>query len=98
MTEAVDGLDALNKMKDAKFDFVISDIKMPNMNGLELLKEIKANYPDTIVFLITGYGSEYDIEDIMAAGAHHFITKPFHNVEISHTLKGFFQRKLAAKV
>lgn len=93
VTEAVDGLDALEKMKDVRFDFVISDIKMPNMDGLKLLKEIRSQYPDTYVLLITGNKAEYKADDVMAAGAHYFITKPFHNVDISHTLRWLYLRR-----
>lgn len=97
VTEAVDGLDALEKMKDVRFDFVISDIKMPNMDGLKLLKEIRAQYPNTYVLLITGNRAEYKAEKVMAAGADQFIAKPFKNMDIAHTLKGLYLKRQQAQ-
>ncbi|MFQ5500580.1 MAG: response regulator [Candidatus Zixiibacteriota bacterium] len=86
VSEACDGVEALEKLAVAPVDFVISDIKMPRMDGLELLGEIKSNYPDVMVLMITGYAGEYTSDDVLAAGADYFITKPFKNVEIARTL------------
>ena len=94
VSEAVDGIEALEKMEDGHFDFVISDIRMPRMNGLQLLKEIKTSYPETSVLLITGNKAEISSEAALAAGADHFITKPFKNLEIAQTLKALFIRRL----
>jgi CheY-like chemotaxis protein len=93
VSEATNGREALELLKMARFDIVISDIKMPEMDGMELLTEIRSSYPSVSVILITGYGAEYNSQDVIAAGADYFITKPFKNVEIAHTLETLFQRR-----
>lgn len=77
---AVDGLDALEQMKKRTFDVVISDIKMPNMDGLQLLKEIRESHASTPVLFISGYATS---EMIQLAQPDGFLTKPFriHQVE-----------------
>jgi len=54
---ASSGLKALQKIKKFPFDLMFVDIKMPGMDGIELLEKIKTEYPDTIVVIITAYGS-----------------------------------------
>jgi YesN/AraC family two-component response regulator len=95
--EASDGKDALEKLEQTKYDFVISDIRMPNMDGMELLAEIKTRFPDTIVILITAYAGDYTAKDVLAVGADHYITKPFKNVEIARTLGRLCQKRETAK-
>lgn len=97
VASAVDGLDALEKLKSARFDFVISDVKMPNMDGLKLLGEIKSSYPETSVILITGKMAGFRLEDALEAGADHFIVKPFKNVEIARTLMCLHSRRQRQK-
>ena len=71
------GLDALEKMKENKFDAVITDIKMPKMDGIELTKEISKQYPGLPVMVITGFVEEYSEGEVISAGAQDFIKKPF---------------------
>lgn len=93
VAEAKDGIEALEKMTERQFDFVLSDIKMPRMDGMELLATIKEKYPDTLVLLITAYAGEYTSDDAIAAGADYFITKPFKNMEIARTLTALRQKR-----
>ncbi len=86
VAEAADGREALEKMKKTPYDFVISAIKLPKMNGFELLTEIKTNYPETMVLLITAYTNDISAEDVLTHGADYYITRPFKNVEIARTL------------
>lgn len=84
--EASDGEDALKKMEQDKYDIVISDIRMPQMDGMELMEQIHKRHPGTAVVLITAYAGEYNSETALAAGADSYITKPFKNIEIARTL------------
>ncbi len=95
--QACDGRDALARLSEASYDIVISDIKMPNMDGMELLAEIKANHPDIPVILITAYAGEYSAEEALKAGADAFIAKPFKNTEIAETLRKVLQKNLRSR-
>ncbi|MDH3891337.1 MAG: response regulator [candidate division Zixibacteria bacterium] len=92
--QASDGKDALKSLAETPCQIVISDIKMPNMDGIELLSEIKANYAHVSVILITAYAGEYSVQDALSAGADAFITKPFKNVEIAETLRNVLVKNL----
>jgi DNA-binding NtrC family response regulator len=73
--EAKSGEEALNKVKDTMFDLLITDIKMPGMNGLELLTKVKTGYPDIAVIVITGYLDVKHEEYSITHGAADFIAK-----------------------
>jgi len=68
--------------RQGEMDLVLSDWRMAEMNGLELLKEIKSRYPATIVILMTAYGTIQNAVDAMKAGAYDYVTKPFSLEEI----------------
>jgi len=70
---------ALEHIKNQKPDLVISDLKMPNMDGIELLKAIHERHADTRMVLMTAYGSDEVQESARKLGIYRFITKPFRN-------------------
>jgi DNA-binding NtrC family response regulator len=72
-------------------DLVITDMKMPGMDGLMLLKSIKERSPDTLVIIITAFGTVDVAVDAMKAGAHDYITKPFKRDELKLTVKKALQ-------
>tara|TARA_Y100000296_G_scaffold10524_1_gene12006 strand:- start:76089 stop:76457 length:369 start_codon:yes stop_codon:yes gene_type:complete len=79
VSEAVDGLDGLNKAKAAKFDMIIADLNMPNMNGLEMIREIRKlpiQLGTPIIFLTTE-SDEAMKQEARAAGATGWLVKPF---------------------
>lgn len=78
---ANNGVDALNKMKANKFDAVVTDIKMPEMDGIFLVREIKKHYPEIPVMVMTGYDEEYSAGTAISVGAREFIKKPFSPME-----------------
>ncbi len=73
---------ALNAFKEKPGDVVITDLKMPDMDGVELLKQIKALNPDTEVILMTAYGSVDNAVQAMKLGAYDYISKPFQMDEL----------------
>jgi len=77
--EAEDGAVALHKLRNTSFDFVVSDINMPNMNGFELLKEIKADekLKHIPVLMVTAEARKEDIVLAAQSGAAGYIVKPF---------------------
>ncbi|MDU9048133.1 MAG: sigma-54 dependent transcriptional regulator [Candidatus Electrothrix sp. Rat3] len=79
------------------FDVVITDIRMPGMNGLELLAELKQHFPDLPVVMITAYASPDDAVQAMRQGAFDYITKPFHVDELKNVIRTAVQRKTSAE-
>jgi two-component system, chemotaxis family, chemotaxis protein CheY len=79
VTEAVDGLDGLNKMKSGNFDMIVTDLNMPNMDGLSMiraLRQLPAYMGTPVVFLTTESDAELK-QQAKAAGATGWLTKPF---------------------
>jgi DNA-binding response OmpR family regulator len=74
---AIDGVDALDKMKRNKIDIVITDIKMPNMDGIILTNKISLQYPELPIMVMTAFDEEYSAGVAISAGAREFIKKPF---------------------
>jgi len=74
---ALNGLDALKMMTDTTFDVVITDLKMSLMGGMELLRRIKQNLPETMVIVITGYSTVSSAVEVMKLGAFDYLPKPF---------------------
>ncbi|MBI5873802.1 MAG: sigma-54-dependent Fis family transcriptional regulator [Candidatus Omnitrophica bacterium] len=81
------GLEALKLLKETPFDIVISDMKMPGMEGTELLKKIKADHPLVSVIMVTGFGSIESAVAAMREGAVDYITKPIIDEEIKFIIK-----------
>jgi DNA-binding NtrC family response regulator len=77
VTTAPSAEEALKIYNENHFDLVLMDIKMPGMNGLELLEIIKRNSPDQTVIMMTAFGSIDSAVEAMKSGAYDFITKPF---------------------
>lgn len=77
--EADDGSTALEKLKSAKFDFVVTDWNMPNMPGIELLKAIRSDdvLKDTPVLMVTAEAAKENVVTAVAAGVNNYIVKPF---------------------
>ena len=73
---AKNGLEAIEKIEKDVFDLVLTDLKMPEMDGLELLKTLKGIRPEVMVILITAYGSIETAVEAMRLGANDYITKP----------------------
>ena len=80
--EAADGVEAVAKYNELKPDLVTLDITMPNMDGTDALKEIKAYDPNAKVIMITAAGQQNKVIEALKLGAERFITKPFDKDEI----------------
>jgi two-component system cell cycle response regulator len=79
---ARDGDEAIEKLKHNSFHIVLTDMMMPNMDGMELLKHINANYPSIKVIVVTGYDRTFTYTDVIRAGASDFVSKPFNTDEL----------------
>jgi two-component system chemotaxis response regulator CheY len=86
--EAEDGVAALAKLRSASFDFVVSDLNMPNMNGFELLRQIRADaaLKHLPVLLVTAEAKKEDIVTAAQIGASGYIVKPFTKATLEEKL------------
>ncbi len=93
----LDGQAALAKIKDDHYDLILSDIQMPDLNGIELLKELKGRSPDTAVIFITGHGHIAGAVEAIKLGAYDYITKPIDDLRLKLTIgHALEQKKLRA--
>jgi DNA-binding response OmpR family regulator len=73
---------ALEAFKQKRYDLLVADLRLPDMNGMEVIKKVKAEKPDTEVVVITGYGTASTAVEAMKLGAHDFLPKPFTEEQI----------------
>ena len=85
-TIASSASEAILMLQNDYFPIVLTDIRMPEIDGFQLLTTIKANYPDIDVMCTTGYSKEYTFTDVIKAGASDFLTKPFSKDELEAKL------------
>lgn len=96
--EASNGKVALEIIKDNHFDLIISDIQMPELNGIELLEEIKNRDPEALVLMITAFGSTENAVKAMKLGAYDYLSKPFKIDEVKNRIfKALEKRTLVAE-
>lgn len=93
ITEAVDGADALKKLKQHKFDIVVTDINMPTMDGLKLTEMVRRDPPHTLVpvVIITSEDTDKDRARALALGANAYLLKPANKPEITATVTRLLQ-------
>jgi two-component system response regulator PilR (NtrC family) len=97
VTVAPDAVSALAVSEKKEFDIAITDIRMPGMNGLDLLTELKHRSPGLPVVMITAFASPDDAVQAMKRGAFDYVTKPFHVDEIKKVVKAAVRQKNAAE-
>lgn len=93
VTCAEDGLKGKELLAKKSFDMVISDLQMPNMTGIELLKHVKDTYPDLVFMLITAFGTTESAVEAMKMGAYDYITKPFKIDEVRINIQNALRSK-----
>ncbi len=95
---AASGSEALKKLEKYPFHLLFVDIKMPGMNGIELLEKVKAQYPDTLVVIITAYGTIESAVKAMRTGASDYLLKPFKLDQLSLVMERIsHQKKLVSE-
>lgn len=78
--------DGLRALEEESFDIIISDFKLPGIDGLEFLRLAAASYPNTVRILITAYGDTHVASEATAVGVHDFIEKPFSVKRLAEAL------------
>jgi DNA-binding NtrC family response regulator len=96
ITTAPSGEEALEILKEARFDILLVDIKMEGISGLEVLKHVKENDPDVAVVMITAYGSISTAIDAMKNGAYDYLLKPFDPNELGVLIEKIIRHQAQA--
>ena len=89
---AMNGREGLERVKRDRFQLVITDVKMPGMDGVEVLQEIKKLDPDLEVIMTTGFGTIETAVAAMKKGAYDFIQKPFNLNEVTNLIEKVLER------
>jgi DNA-binding NtrC family response regulator len=97
VTAVASGSDALHLIESRVFDAVVSDIRMPGVEGTELLARVKQLRPATAVILMTGFGTIESAVEALRAGAYHYVVKPFLNDDIVAHVKRIGEIKALAE-
>lgn len=84
---AGDGAEAITILKSHAFDLILLDIKMPNVDGFEVLKFVKDNHPTTKVIMLTGFADLKNAIESKKLGAEDFVSKPYDLVDLLTTVE-----------
>jgi len=93
VVEAGTGEEALERLTGFAFDVLVTDLRLPGVDGREVLDEALARYPEIMAIVITGFGTVREAVDITRRGAEGFITKPFQFEELLHELNRVAERR-----
>ena len=91
--EAANGKDALAKLESGTVDFIITDWNMPEMNGLDFIKEVRSKpmYASMPILMVTTRGTEHDVIEALQAKVNSYIVKPFTPQELKEKIEGILK-------
>lgn len=90
---ACDGQEAIDKIKDNSYNLVITDLRMPNVSGEEVVKYARETSPKTQVIVISGYSSLHTVSQSITHGACAFLSKPFSIKELIETVESALEQE-----
>ena len=93
LTDVADGADAIDRLREAPFDLVLSDVQMARASGMDVLDEVARSSPDTPVVLITAYADPAAAMDAISRGAADYLAKPVDVVALRATVAGALERR-----
>ncbi len=93
VTEAVDGEEAISQVGKEIYDLVITDLRMPKADGMEVLKAVKSSSPDTVVLVVTAFGTADSAVEAMKHGAYDYLTKPFQVDEVQLIIRNALEKR-----
>jgi DNA-binding NtrC family response regulator len=93
VTQAADGEAALKALDGFAFDVIVSDLRLPGVDGRQVIDAALSRYPDIVAIVVTGYGTVKDAVDVIKRGAADFIAKPFQFDELMHVLTSALEQK-----
>lgn len=91
VSSAANGLEALNFLRSREVELIITDINMPEMNGLAFLRELNRSYPKSNVIMITAYGEVESYLEAMNLGAFEYINKPLKYEDLKKVINKIFK-------
>ena len=86
-TATANAEEALRIMGESPYDVLLTDLHLPGMSGIDLLKRVKMEHPETIVIVITAFATVASAVEAMKSGAYDYITKPLHHHELNELLR-----------
>jgi len=93
VTSAADGEEAVELLQKEIFDLVITDLRMPKVDGMEVLKAVKSASPETVVLIITAFASADSAVEAMKQGAYDYLTKPFQVDEVQLIIRNALEKR-----
>jgi YesN/AraC family two-component response regulator len=93
---AANGVEALDILSRETYDIVVTDVVMPGMEGLELVKQIRRLYPKVHIIVLTGFPRTADIGDFLAQGVDEFLPKPFRGNDLIAVIRRLEQKMAAS--
>src|SRR5438093_1122312 len=93
VAQADSGEAALSRLADFAFDIIITDLRLPGINGSEVLESAVARYPDIVAIVVTGFGTVKDAVEAIKRGAWDFVSKPFQIDELLHALDSALEQR-----
>jgi len=93
VTEAADGEEAIGQVSRDIFDLVITDLRMPKADGMDVLKAVKSSSPDTVVLVVTAFATADSAVEAMKHGAYDYLTKPFQVDEVQLIIRNALEKR-----
>jgi len=90
---ASDGIEGLSKFKKSNYDLVITDMRMPNLDGKDFVKRLKIIDKDAVIIVLTGYGSVPSAVELIKLGAYDFLEKPINFEELEMSLNRALEKR-----
>ena len=88
------GARALQLLASQEFDLILTDLRMPKVDGMEILRHTRARWPDTEVIMITGYATVDSAVEAMKVGAYHYVTKPYKLEEVRQVVREALEKRM----
>ncbi len=90
----LNGEQALSALEEEEPDVIVLDLRMPGMDGIEVLKKVKESYPNVEIIMLTGHGSEKDEEIARSLGVFNYMKKPVDLKKLMSQIKGAFKQRM----
>jgi two-component system chemotaxis response regulator CheY len=96
VVEADDGVMALERLAAQQCALIITDMNMPRMGGMDLVRHVRQQYPDTYIIMVTAFGTPDTEKQAFRAGVNEYLTKPFDFEELEERVRAFFKNRSTA--